>query len=111
MILSEAASLVVDRVGLEVVCILRLMIRCLVVRVRVKVGLVELLLVRDMILLDLVMDLLEVVVEDPLIRLEGLEAMISSRWIVIGRDCTSMTYEGNGALGLAFGYEVNISPL
>jgi hypothetical protein len=71
-----------------VACILPLMIRCLVAEVAILVSsTLKLHQVRDMILLDLEMDLSEVVGEDLRIHLVGLEAMISSKWV---NTCTTV---------------------
>lgn len=78
MIHFEEALWVVVQVVLEAVCILRSMTLCLVGKVRVRVEMVELRQVRDMILLDQVMDRREVVEEDLVIHLVDLETMISS---------------------------------
>lgn len=91
MIRLEEALLVVGKVDLEAACILRLMTRCLEVKVRVEVEMVELLQVRDMTQLDQAMDHREVLVEDLLIHLVDLETMISSDRVGDEDSCTSMT--------------------
>ena len=91
MIRLEEALLVVDKVDSEVGCILRLMTRCLEVKVRVVVEMVELLLVRDMTQLDRAMDHREVLEEDLLIHLVDLETMILSKRKGYEDGCNSMT--------------------
>lgn len=90
MIRLEEALLVVDKVDLEVACILRLMTLCSEVRVRVEVVMVEPLQVRDMIQLDQAMDRREVLAEDLLIHLVDLETTISSERKGYVDGCISM---------------------